>query len=95
MRTVQVWLIINLERRIYEFLPPFSSTKIHEKKHDLLIPNTENVIYFNSEFESGNLYQAIRVSDFEYNLFLEFDKNSRNHTQWYYFAWRNIKKVSK
>ena len=65
-----------------------------KNKRDLLIPNTENIIYFNSEFESGNLYQAIRVSDFEYNLFLEFDKNSRNHTQWYYFACRNIKKVN-
>ena len=63
-------------------------------KRDLLIPNTENIIYFNSEFESGNLHQAVRIADFEYNLYLEFDKNSRNYTQWYYFSCRNVKKVS-
>jgi hypothetical protein len=64
------------------------------KVRDMLVPNTENVIFFNSEFESGNLDRAIRVSDFEYNLYLEFDKNSRNHTQWYYFSCRNVKKVN-
>ena len=68
--------------------------KSMKNKRDLLIPNTENIIFFNSEFESGNLYQAIRVADFEYNLYLEFDKNSRNYTQWYYFSWRNVKKVN-
>ena len=65
------------------------------KIRELQIPNTENVVFFNSEFESGNLEKAIRISGFEYNLYLEFDKNSRNHTQWYYFACRNIKKVTK
>lgn len=84
--------MINIERKIYEYLPPFNSTKVHVKTRDLLIPNTENVIHFNSEFESGNLQKAIRISDFEYNLYLEFDKNSRNYTQWYYFSCRNVKK---
>ena len=82
----------SLERKIYEYLPPFKSTKVHEKTKDLLVPNTENILFFNSEFESGNLDKAVRISDFEYNLYLEFDKNSRNYTQWYYFSCRNIKK---
>lgn len=80
------------ERKIYEFLPPFKKRKVHDKFRDLRIPNTENIIFFNSEFECGNLQRAVRVSDFEYNLYLEYDKNSRNYTQWYYFSCRNVKK---
>jgi hypothetical protein len=79
------------ERKIYEFLPPFKKRKVHEKVKDLRIPNNENVIFFNSEFESGNLHRATRISEFEYNIQLEYDKNSRNYTQWYYFSCRNMK----
>ena len=80
------------ERKIYEYLPPFRKRKVHEKTWKLKIPNAQNIIHFNSDFESGNLHRAIRVSDYEYNLYLEYDKNSRNFTQWYYFACRNIRK---
>ena len=66
--------------------------KVHDKVRKIKIPNTQNLIFFNSEFESGNLHRAIRVSDYEYNLYLEYDKNSRNYTQWYYFSWRNVRK---
>ena len=33
-----------------------------------------------------------RVTDLEYNLYLNFDFNTQNYTQWYYFAVRNVKK---
>ena len=79
------------ERKIYEFLPPFKKRKIHDKTWKMRIPNTQNIIFFNSDFESGNLHRATRVSDYEYNLYLEYDKNSRNYTQWYYFSCRNVK----
>jgi hypothetical protein len=39
------------ERKIYEFLPPFKKRKIHDKIRDMRVPNTENIILFNSEFE--------------------------------------------
>lgn len=39
------------ERKIYEFLPPFKKRKIHDKTRDMHVPNTENIIFFNSEFE--------------------------------------------
>ena len=39
------------ERKIYEFLPPFKKRKVHERIKDMRIPNTENMIYFNSDFE--------------------------------------------
>lgn len=80
------------ERKIYEYLPPFKKRKVHDKTWKMRIPNTQNIIFFNSEFESGNLHRATRISDYEYNLYLEYDKNSRNYTQWFYFSCRNVKK---
>lgn len=49
-------------------------------------------LFFNSRFESGNLREVEQVSDTEYNLYLNFDFNTVNYTQWYFFAVRNIKK---
>ena len=40
---------------------------------------------FDSRFENGNLRKAAKVSNIEYNLWLENDMNTRGHTQWYYF----------
>jgi len=42
-------------------------------------------VRFESRFESGNLKKAIKVSDNEYNLLLNYDYNTNGHTQWYYF----------
>lgn len=33
-----------------------------------------------------------RLSEYEFNLFLNFDFNTLNFTQWYYFSVRNIRK---
>lgn len=52
----------------------------------------ESTIFFNSRFESGNLREVERLSEYEYNLFLNFDFNTLNYTQWFYFSVRNIKK---
>ena len=52
----------------------------------------DSTLFFNSWFESGNLCEVERISDLEYNLYLNFDFNSLNYSQWYYFAVRNIKK---
>lgn len=49
-------------------------------------------LFFNSRFESGNLREAEKVKDNEYNLYLNFDHNTLNYTQWYYFSVRNIAK---
>lgn len=61
----------------------------------LLFPSSEikdSTIFFNSRFESGNLYEVEKVSEFEYNCFVNFDFNSSVHSQWYYFSVRNISK---
>jgi len=52
----------------------------------------ENSIFFNSQFESGNLKEVEKVNDLEYNLYLNYDFNTDNYTQWYYFSIRNLKK---
>lgn len=41
---------------------------------------------FSSNFESGNLFIAIKKKQFEYDLFLQNDINSKGNTQWFYFA---------
>lgn len=49
-------------------------------------------MFFNSRFESGNLREVEKINDLEYNLYLNFDFNTLNYTQWYYFSVRNVKK---
>ena len=43
------------------------------------------MLIFDSRFENGNLRKACKVSNIEYNLWLENDSNTKGHTQWYYF----------
>ena len=47
-------------------------------------------LHFESRFESGNLASAVRVSAFEYNLFLRADRGTGG-CQWYYFMVSNMK----
>ena len=51
----------------------------------LNVPNYQNVLIFDSRFENGNLRKVAKVSNVEYNLWLENDLNTRGNTQWYYF----------
>ena len=59
----------------------------NEKQRFLLrIPNDDEMkVRFESRFENANLKKAIKVSDTEYNLWLNFDHNTKGHTQWFYF----------
>ncbi|UJR33783.1 hypothetical protein I4U23_021209 [Adineta vaga] len=47
-------------------------------------------LIFESRFEGGNLQQAKRVGQFEYELILRPDLYTRRHTQWYYFRVQNM-----
>ena len=51
----------------------------------LNVPNYQNVLIFDSRFENGNLRKVAKVSNVEYNLWLENDLNTRGNTQWYNF----------
>ncbi|XP_013412947.1 cytosolic carboxypeptidase 2 [Lingula anatina] len=45
---------------------------------------------FESRFECGNLRQARRVGQFEYELVLKTDLYTKRHTQWYYFRVKSM-----
>ncbi|KAL4469431.1 hypothetical protein ABPG74_004684 [Tetrahymena malaccensis] len=52
----------------------------------------KNDLVFDSRFESGNLFQAWKISNTEYNLILQNDINSKGNTQWFFFSVQNAKK---
>ena len=42
---------------------------------------THNTLLFDSRFESGNLSKAVKINENEYNLFLDYDTETKGHTQ--------------
>ena len=52
----------------------------------------DNTLIFESRFESGNLRRAVKITDFEYDLYLKNDYGTNGFTQWYYFRIQNVKK---
>ena len=52
----------------------------------------DHTLVLNSRFESGNLRRAIKVYDYEYDLILRPDLNTRGHTQWFYFSVSNTRR---
>lgn len=58
-----------------EFLQPFYTRKTKK----------DYTLFFESRFESANLRRAIQVYEFEYDLILKPDWNTRLNCQWYYF----------
>jgi len=103
----KIFRLVLRQVSIYHFAFDVSEKKIYQGiTHELNrtkkeIDNTfpimfrnvkDNTVFFNSWFESGNLREVEKVSDLEYNLYLSFDFNTLNYTQWYYFSVRNIKK---
>ncbi|XP_070534073.1 uncharacterized protein [Ptychodera flava] len=47
-------------------------------------------LMFESRFESGNLRQARRIGQFEYELVLKTDLYTNRHTQWFYFRVQRV-----
>lgn len=52
----------------------------------------DTTLVFESRFESGNLRRAVQVYEFEYDLVLNPDYNTKSHTQWYHFRVGNTRK---
>ncbi|TYZ65345.1 hypothetical protein PybrP1_012669 [[Pythium] brassicae (nom. inval.)] len=50
----------------------------------------DDSLTFDSCFESGNLARAVRIGEWEYDLFLRRDFNTTGHMQWFYFAVSNV-----
>lgn len=57
--------------------------------------DADMTLVFESRFESGNLLTAAKVSDSEYDMFLQNDINTNGHTQWYFFRVSNTRKGAK
>nr|XP_006820539.1 PREDICTED: cytosolic carboxypeptidase 2-like [Saccoglossus kowalevskii] len=51
----------------------------------------DTTLIFESRFEGGNLYKAVQVSEYEYELYLHYDLYTKKHTQWYYFRFQNTR----
>lgn len=60
----------------------------------LEVPNDVVTLKFTSKFESGNLYKAIKLSDYEYQLYIHNDIGSYNQNHWYYFSATNPRKTA-
>eukprot|EP00931_Biecheleriopsis_adriatica_P028171 TRINITY_DN16842_c0_g1_i3.p1 TRINITY_DN16842_c0_g1~~TRINITY_DN16842_c0_g1_i3.p1 ORF type:complete len:957 (+),score=230.46 TRINITY_DN16842_c0_g1_i3:73-2943(+) len=52
----------------------------------------DRTLVFESRFESGNLRRAVQAYEFEYDLILNPDYNTKSHTQWYFFRVSNTRK---
>ncbi|KAJ3377585.1 Cytosolic carboxypeptidase 1 [Entophlyctis sp. JEL0112] len=54
--------------------------------------NAQDILQFESRFESGNLQMAIKVQQVEYDLLLQSDIGSKpgRHNQWFYFSVTNM-----
>jgi hypothetical protein len=70
--------------RYFEKLKPYYRLK--EPKH------LDSTLQFESRFESGNLRRAVKVADFEYDLFLKNDYGTQGFTQWFYFKVQNTRR---
>jgi len=69
--------------RYYEFLKPYYKSKN---------PDIDQTLVFESRFESGNLRRAVKITDFEYDLYLKNDYGTNGYTQWFYFSVSNTRK---
>ena len=68
----------------------YPSVKPFVPEYTLVVPKSET-LKFDSHFESGNLRKAVKVSENEYNLLLDYDIETEGHTQWFYFSVKNYK----
>lgn len=80
-----------IDRQQFESMKSYTAQRQYFPQYTLVVPK-DNVLVFDSRFESGNLHKAIKVSENEYNLLLNYDTETLGHTQWYYFSVRNYKK---
>ena len=60
----------------------------------LVVPHDNITLVFNSKFESANLYKAVKITDYEYMLYLHSDTNTSDQNHWYYFSVKNPRKTS-
>ena len=50
---------------------------------------SNNLLIFDSNFESGNLDAVIKLNENEYYCYIRVDSNTKGHTNWFYFKIMN------
>lgn len=68
-----------------------ADTKEILKPYYTLKSDKDTTLIFESRFECGNLCLASKVSEWEYNLFMQNDVNTQGFTQWFYFQVSNTR----
>lgn len=58
------------------------------------VPPDRTTLEFDSRFESGNLSKAVKMSDYDYKLYINNDIGTYNCNHWFYFSARNPRKSS-
>nr|KAG5693866.1 hypothetical protein BaRGS_009922 [Batillaria attramentaria] len=53
--------------------------------------DNDTTLLFESRFESGNLAKAVKVGEYDYELWLRYDLYTNKHTQWFYFRIMNMR----
>jgi hypothetical protein len=54
-------------------------------------PKMNHNLIFESNFEGGNLDCVVKINDFEYDLYMRVDSNTRGHLNWFNFTVKNGK----
>jgi hypothetical protein len=70
---------------------PIDVPEGHFPPYYIATSEEDATLVFESRFESGNLRRAVQVYEYEYDLILKPDYNTRGNTQWYYFNITNTR----
>lgn len=81
---------VYVDRIQYLNMKQYGPERVYPQEYTLVVPK-EKILIFDSKFESGNLHKAVKVSENEYNLWMDFDTETKGYTQWYYFSVKNYK----
>jgi hypothetical protein len=74
---------------------PFQKIKSPTEPYYKVKTQEDTTLVFESRFESGNLRRATQIYQFEYDLILKWDHNTKGNVQWYYFSLTNTRKEQK
>ncbi|OMJ93182.1 hypothetical protein SteCoe_3873 [Stentor coeruleus] len=76
-------------------ISPYQEVKCQSEPYYVPKNIDDTTLVFESRFESGNLRRAIQMYDYEYDLVLRTDLNTKGNMQWYYFSISNTRKGQK
>ena len=70
---------------VFEFLHQRDARLQDRRPFQGMSPGVHPVI-FDSQFESGNLDRVVHIREYEYDLYLRADANTKGYYQWFYFS---------